>query len=105
MVDLSNMKLAELRDLQAQVGDELKKRHLLDRSNAREQILAIAQQVGMPLKALMAAPKGEKKEKAVVAVRFQDKTDPAKKWSGRGRQPKWVKEWVDDGKSLDELRV
>lgn len=105
MADLSNMKLAELRDLQAQVGDELKKRHLLNRANAREQILAIAQQLGMPLKDLMAATKGEKKEKAVVAVRFQDKTDPAKKWTGRGRQPQWIKDWVTSGKSLDELRV
>ncbi|MBA4095048.1 MAG: histidinol phosphate phosphatase, partial [Candidatus Accumulibacter sp.] len=26
-------------------------------------------------------------------------------WTGRGRQPKWVKEWVEGGKSLDKLRV
>jgi DNA-binding protein H-NS len=71
---------------------------------AREQILAIAQSVGMPLKELMAAS-GRGSKGATVAVRYRHPQDSSQQWTGRGRQPKWVKEWVDGGKSIDDLRV
>lgn len=38
-------------------------------------------------------------------VRYRNPSDPAQAWTGRGRQPKWVSEWVGSGKSLDALRV
>ena len=40
-----------------------------------------------------------------VAVRFRNPDNASQQWTGRGRQPKWVKEWVEGGKSLDKLRV
>jgi hypothetical protein len=46
----------------------------------------------------------------VVAVpvrsrRYRHPDNASQQWTGRGRQPKWVKEWVEGGKSLDKLRV
>jgi DNA-binding protein H-NS len=40
-----------------------------------------------------------------VAVRYRHPDNASQQWTGRGRQPKWVKEWVEGGKSLDKLRV
>lgn len=40
-----------------------------------------------------------------VAVRYRNPSDPGQAWTGRGRQPKWVMDWVQSGKSLDALRV
>jgi hypothetical protein len=53
-MDLSNMSSAELRDLQEKVKRELKQRESQDLAKAREQIMAIAQSVGVPLKDLVA---------------------------------------------------
>jgi len=107
-MDLSNMSLGDLRNLQEQIKQEMKKREHQDLQKAREQILAIAQSVGVPLKDLIASSGRSGKAPAnpgSVAVRFRNPEDASQQWTGRGRQPKWVKEWVEGGNSLDKLRV
>jgi DNA-binding protein H-NS len=103
-MDLSNMSLGDLRNLQDQIKQEMKKREQSDMAKAREQILAIAQSVGMPLKDLIATG-GRGGKTGTVAVRFRNPDNASQQWTGRGRQPKWVKEWVEGGKSIDKLRV
>ncbi|CAN7206986.1 H-NS histone family protein [Massilia sp. LjRoot122] len=109
-MDLSNMSVGDLRNLQEQIKQEMKKREVQEVQKAREQILAIAQSVGVPLKDLLAtggrgAGKGSSTKGNTVAVRFRHPDNESQQWTGRGRQPKWVKEWVEGGKSLDKLRV
>ena len=53
MHDLSTYSLSKLRALEVQVIDELKTRHYLSVSKAREQILHIAQSAGISVKDLM----------------------------------------------------
>ena len=107
MADLSNLSLAELRTLQEQVKTEMKNREAREVQKARDQILAIAQSVGLPLQELLG--KGGKVPKNgvsnPVAVRYKHPENASLQWTGRGRQPKWVKEWVESGQSLDKLRV
>ena len=107
-MDLSNMSLGDLRNLQEQVKQEMKKREHQEVQKAREQIMAIAQSVGLPLKDLINAnARGAKSAQAggSVAVRYRNPADASQQWTGRGRQPNWVKEWVEGGKSIDQLRV
>jgi DNA-binding protein H-NS len=107
-MDLSNLSLGDLRNLQEQIKQEMKKREVQEVQKAREQILAIAQSVGMPLKDLISATgRGGKvgANTGTVAVRYRNPDNASQQWTGRGRQPKWVKEWVEGGKSLDQLRV
>ncbi|GAB3427758.1 H-NS histone family protein [Massilia solisilvae] len=101
-MDLSNMSLGDLRNLQEQIKQEMKKREQQEVQKAREQILAIAQSVGVPLKDLITTGRGKS---GSVAVRYRHPDNANQQWTGRGRQPKWVKEWVEGGKSLDKLRV
>jgi DNA-binding protein H-NS len=102
-MDLSNMSLGDLRKLQDQIKLEMKKREHQEVAKAREQIMAIAQSVGMPLKDLLISNRGGKG--STVAVRYRHPDNAGQQWTGRGRQPKWVKDWVDSGKSIDQLRV
>ena len=103
MMDLSNLSLGDLRNLQEQIKQEMKKREQQEVQKAREQIMAIAQSVGVPLKELITTSRGGKS--GSVAVRYRHPDNANNQWTGRGRQPKWVKEWVESGKSLDKLRV
>lgn len=109
-MDLSNMSVGDLRNLQEQIKQEMKTREAQEVQKAREQILAIAQSVGVPIKDLLAtggrgAAKGNAGKGSTVAVRYRHPDNASQQWTGRGRQPKWVKEWVEGGKSLDKLRV
>lgn len=108
MQDLSTYSLAQLRKLEVQVVEELKSRHFLSISQAREQILHIAQSAGISVKELLAG----KSSKASAAsneapgnAKYQRPDDPTQQWSGRGRRPAWVKAWVTSGKSLDDLKA
>ena len=106
-MDLSKLSIAELHTLQDQIAKALKDREQVERAKAREQIMAIAQGVGIPLKELMGAQARAAKSASgiKVAVRYRHPADASLQWTGRGRQPKWVHEWLASGQSLDTLKV
>ena len=102
-MDLSNMSMNELRQLHEKTQLELKTREHQDIARAREQVLAIANKVGIPLRELLVG--GIRVGTGKVAVRYRNPGDGSQQWTGRGRQPKWVKAWVEAGQPLDLLRV
>ena len=103
-MNLENFSVAELRELQDKVKKQLKIKELKDINNARAQILEIAQRSGVSLKDLVGNG-ALAKVRQTVAVKFRHPTDPTLQWSGRGRQPKWVKEWVESGKKIEEAGI
>lgn len=105
MKDLSNISLAELRSLETEVKEALRTRQYLDISKAREQILHIAQSAGMSVKDVLASKAPKRATTGSVAMKYRSPDDASQVWGGRGRQPNWVKAWLEAGKSLDTLRV
>ena len=105
MQDLTHYSLSQLRKLEAQIGEELKKRHFLGISQAREQILHIAQGAGLSVKELLSGKDPKKPKSAPATGKFRHPDDSTKQWSGRGRQPGWVKDWLAAGKILDDAKV
>jgi len=104
-MDLSKLTSAQLRDLQEQLRDELKQRASQDRSEALEQIHSIARSVGLPLKELLGAAPVRSGRTGPVAARYRNPADASQQWTGRGRQPKWVKDWVDGGNDIAGLKI
>lgn len=109
-IDLSNYNLAELKGLQFDIEKEIKSRQKDELRKAREQILAIAQDVGMPVSALIAKAGGAKKggngqQGRQGQPRYRNPADKSQTWTGRGRQPRWIAEALAGGKSLDEFRT
>ena len=112
--DLSNYNLAELKGLQFDIEKEIKSRQQDEVKKAREQILAIAQDMGVPVAALIKvngakADGGNGGGKSGGAqqgqARYRNPADGSQTWTGRGRQPKWIAEALAGGKSLDDFRI
>lgn len=40
-----------------------------------------------------------------VAPKYRHPEDPSLTWTGRGNKPRWVKDWIDAGRSLQEIAV
>jgi DNA-binding protein H-NS len=40
-----------------------------------------------------------------VLPKYQNPRDPAERWSGRGKQPRWVRAQLKAGKKLEHLRI
>lgn len=105
-MDLSSLSLSDLRALTEKVKAEIKTREVQEIAKAREQILGIAQSLGVPLSDILQGAGQNKTKKGQPAeVKYRHPENASQAWTGRGRQPKWVKEWVESGKSLDKLAV
>lgn len=107
-MDLSLLSVADLRNLRAKIDTELVQREAQEKVKAREEIARIMQAAGLSMNDLTKAGSLKFNKGGAgkpVEAKYVDPNDASRKWTGRGRQPKWVKEWVDSGKSLDELRI
>jgi DNA-binding protein H-NS len=105
--DLSKYNLSELKGLQHDIEREIKSREQQEVKKAREQILSIAQSVGLPIDQLIvnAGKKAKTEKTTTVRAKYRNPTDSEQTWSGRGRQPRWVVEALAKGKKLDEFRI
>jgi DNA-binding protein H-NS len=52
----------------------------------------------VPVKDLIGGAGARAPRPARWQPRYRHPDDASQQWTGRGRQPKWVKEWVDGGK-------
>lgn len=102
-MNLSNLSLIDLRILQSQVRKQQKITVEQDTVKAREEIQAIALSMAISIEELVKGAVDKKSGK--VAVRFRTPGNVVEQWTGLGRQPKWIKEWLEDGKALDAFRV
>ncbi|MFC5511443.1 H-NS family nucleoid-associated regulatory protein [Massilia jejuensis] len=105
MQDLSKYSITQLRALEAQVIDELKTRHFLGISKAREQILHIARNAGISVDKLLATKMPKTPKEGAAPAKYRNPDDPAQQWSGRGRQPAWIKTWIASGKSIEDAKA
>lgn len=48
--------------------------------------------------------KAPKKTPTIPVATYQHPEDPNITWSGRGRKPGWILEWVESGKPVADLR-
>jgi DNA-binding protein H-NS len=106
-IDLSSYNLSELKELQHGIDQEIKNRQQGDLAKARQQILSIAQDVGVTVEELLAvnSKKSSKGKGQKVEPQYHNPADKGQTWSGRGRQPKWIAEGIAGGKQLADFRI
>lgn len=46
-----------------------------------------------------------KKGKGSTAVKYRDPANPTLTYGGKGKYPAWLREYLDDGRSLEEFAV
>lgn len=107
-MSLSKRNLAELKDLSKHVGVELKSREKSDVAKARSEIEAVAKGLGLSLQDLLgdSNTKGKvRKPSGKAPVQYRNPQDAPQEWSGRDRQPNWVKELPASGNNLMSAKV
>ena len=105
-MNLEQMNVDELRKLMKDASAEIERRRKADKKKTIQEIRRLAQQRGYQLDELLGShgprKNGSAKEKS---VRFRHPEDPSKTWTGMGRKPAWLKEWLGSGRTLEELRM
>ncbi|WP_044006321.1 H-NS family nucleoid-associated regulatory protein [Jannaschia sp. CCS1] len=101
---LEKMSLEELqahqRDVEATIKGYEKKR----RADCLAELKAVAKKHGFSLDEFTGGKSGSKSGPKGVA-KYANPADKSQTWTGRGRQPNWVKEALSSGKSLDEFAI
>lgn len=120
-MDISTLSLTELRRLQTKVEAEIRRRSDTAKKDLLKRMQKLAAEHGMSLNEVLgqeaaekpaAAPKKtaakpavKKAAKPASVIKFRHPENPAIGWTGHGRKPQWVIDWLAQGKPLDELRA
>ena len=104
-MDFSTLTVVELRDLQQQIPGELKRREAQDKVKILNDARAFVKARGYALEDLLGKEVKAKGPTRKVKVKYRHPNNHTLEWTGRGRQPKWVAEWLDAGGRLEDLTV
>lgn len=105
-MELTSLSVAELKMLLEQIPAEIKRREKADKARIRQELEELAAKSGYTLDELLNdAASSVRKKPGTVAVKYRHPTEVALAWTGRGRQPKWVAEFISGGGTMAQLTV
>lgn len=109
-MDIAKLTTKELQALLTQIPEEIDKRKRREKSALVNEIAQIASKRGYSLKELIGkAPRpvktGKGRKRRPLAVKYRHPKQADLTWTGRGRRPNWVSEWLDEGQTMDALVV
>jgi DNA-binding protein H-NS len=95
------MTVDELWALHENVSSALAKKIEDEIGKLRDRLSALELKPGLPSPAEL--PKRRSYPK--VKPKFQNPERPSETWAGRGKQPRWVRQLLQAGRSIDDLRI
>lgn len=101
-IDLNGLSLEELKKLQKNVNKAVEDFDSRKRDDAMKTLEAKAKEMGFTMAELTG---GSPKKKPASKPKFRHPENPSMTWSGRGRQPAWIKKAVENGQSMDEFLI
>ena len=102
-INLNDLSLEELKILQKDVAKAVDSFEERRRKDALVSLESKARELGFSLSELVGGKK--KSEKSAAPAKYQNPADPTLTWTGRGRQPGWIKEGLQSGKSLEHFLI
>lgn len=103
-VDLSKLTIEEMQELAREIENEIVTRREAERERVLQQMRDLAGSLGMTLEDFLRQERGRGTGRA-VAVKYRHPEDSSLTWSGRGKRPNWVNDYLASGKSLADLET
>ena|SRR5947207_15724192 len=97
-IDLQSMSLGELWALDETICSVLARKLEAEKHSHEQRFNELRRRIG---KASNKAPRPQQK----AYPKFRNPEPPHQTWSGRGRQPRCVRELLAAGKTIDDLRI
>ena len=105
-MDLSALSVAELNKLLSDIPKEIIRREKGEKARVRKELEALAAAQGYSLEELLGdAGATSKRVGKPVAAKYRHPEDGSLTWSGRGRQPKWIGEFLAKGGKIESLAI
>lgn len=109
-MDISKLSASELEELAARIPEEIQKRKLEEKEKVLQEVAALAAARGYKLDDLVGekatAPTAKKKgSRKPARIKYRHPQQPDLTWTGRGRKPGWVTEWLAAGQKIEALTI
>jgi DNA-binding protein H-NS len=102
--ELSKMNLDQLKALRKEVDTAISEFSDRKRADALKALEAVAKEHGMSVDEIVGTT-GGKKRKAKAPAKYRNPANSKDTWSGRGRQPRWFKEALENGAKPESMGV
>ena len=103
-LQLEGLTIPELEALRERAADLIETKREDVKRELREKMEKLAAQEGLTLSEVIAS-RAPRKSRAKAKVKYANPKNPAEVWTGRGKQPAWVREAVAGGRTLESLHV
>lgn len=101
--DLEKMSIEELKRLQKEVGAAIDTYHERQKEEARTLLEQKAREMGFKLEELTGT--GARRKGKASPPKYRHPENPALTWTGRGRRPNWITAAIEEGRSLEDMKV
>ncbi len=102
-ITLAEFSTEDISELEKQLSAEKKKRERDRIKLARAAAIEAIKPYGVTLNDLLG--KGAGNNRGKVAPIYRNPKHPNQTWSNRGRQPKWVSDYIAAGGKLEDMRI
>lgn len=99
---IENYSFAELQKAKTLIETKINSLRNSEIKKARDELRAKAAQLGIEPEALLGTSTNSTGTSS-VAVKYRDPENTAHTWTGRGKQPNWLKAKLQNGSNLDEF--
>lgn len=103
--NLDSMSEKDLKDLRNRVERAIATLETRRLDEARKAVEQAAKSHGFSLSELLASRPTTRSGKSQGEPRYVNPADSSQTWTGRGRQPGWIKEGLAAGKSLEDFAI
>lgn len=100
-LDLDNLSAAQIEALQERLAAQLEAKRASEKVELVAQIVRLVDASGYDMPEILAMLS---RQVATTTAAYVNPNDPTEVWSGQGRRPKWLKDLLDSGHTLDEFR-
>ncbi|PID49908.1 MAG: histone family protein nucleoid-structuring protein H-NS [Proteobacteria bacterium] len=100
-INLEELSFEELERLKGGINRTIEQKKQLELIQLRDKIDELIDASPFSLDEVLDARKMRKP----VAVKYKSPDDPSLTWTGRGRRPRWVDDYVTAGGELEDLEV
>ncbi len=108
-IDLSRMSVADLLGLIGKAQREVEQRRASEKKALRDEFVKRAQELGVTLEEVMGltGTSAQRRRGAYKPgeAKFVNPYDESQTWTGRGRKPQWVLNYLNDGGTLEDLQI
>ena len=102
-IDVNSMSRNDLLKLKSDIEKALANLEVKHKADAKKALEEAAKKFGFTVDELVGKAKGAPRSKG--APKFKNPADPKQTWSGRGRQPAWIKDGLAKGKKLEDFAI